>query len=403
MPTLSSATAKPTTVSGESGVKMNGPYDYVAPAYWEIDPKYGGAWGFSTEIGPGPAIPTIDSMKKFLPESDIWPHNDNWRYHAGGGGFKDATVFNKAMDNIYGPPKDAVDYDHVSQTMAYDGERAMFEAYSRNKYHATGVIQWMLNNSWPSMIWHLYDYYLGTGGGYFGTKKADEPLHIQYSYDDHSIWVVNSTYTAASDLTATATVYDEHLAKLFSDKATVQIAADGAKLALPIAESVFSSGSGVYFVDLQLKNTAGAVVSRNFYWVPSKASPYDWAKTKYTTSPIATYEDMKALRALPQVKIDATLQRVGDKAEVHLHNPSKSLAFQVAVSVDNAAGLSITPVLWSDNYVELMPGESITLSATLPAHAQGAVFKVAGWNVPEQTLHAAATPPTVAAVKPSAK
>ena len=183
-PTLSSATAKKTMVSGESGVKMNGPYDYVAPAYWEIDPKYGGAWGFSTEIGPGPAIPTPDSMRKFLPEADIWPHDDTWRYHAGGGGFKDVTVFNKAMDAIYGPAQNAVDYDRVSQTMAYDGERAMFEAYSRNKYNSTGVIQWMLNNSWPSMIWHLYDYYLGTGGGYFGTKKANEPLHIQYSYDD---------------------------------------------------------------------------------------------------------------------------------------------------------------------------------------------------------------------------
>ena len=76
--------------------------------------------------------------------------------------------------------------------MAYEGERAMFEAYGRNKYTATGVIQWMLNNAWPSLIWHLYDFYLRPGGGYFGTKKANEPLHVQYSYDDRSIAVVNS-------------------------------------------------------------------------------------------------------------------------------------------------------------------------------------------------------------------
>ena len=49
--------------------------------------------------------------------------------------------------------------------MAYDGERAMFEAYARNKYDSTGVIQWMMNNAWPSLIWHLYDYYLRPGGG----------------------------------------------------------------------------------------------------------------------------------------------------------------------------------------------------------------------------------------------
>ena len=403
-PTLSSATAKPTTVSGESGVKMNGPYDYVTPSYWLTDPKYGGAWGFSTEIGPGPAIPTLDSMPKFLPESAIWPHNDVWRYHAGGGGFKDVTVFNKAMDNIYGLTKDAVDYDRVSQTMAYDGERAMFEAYSRNKYHSTGVIQWMLNNSWPSMIWHLYDYYLGTGGGYYGTKKADEPLHIQYSYDDHSIWVVNSTYNPVSDLTAYTTIYDAHQAKLFDNKATVNLSADGAQRALPIPDTVFATPSPLFFVDLQLKNKAGAVVSRNFYWVPSKNSTYDWAKTRYTTSPILTYEDMTALRTMPEANIQTSLQMAGNKAEVHLHNPSKTLAFQVAVSADDAAGLSITPVLWSDNYVELTPGESITLSATLPAHFQGKpVFHVSGWNIATQTLHptVTATPATKASDKPS--
>ena len=33
----------------------------------------------------------------------------------------------------------------------------MFEAYGAQQVRPTGVIQWMLNNAWPSMIWHLYD------------------------------------------------------------------------------------------------------------------------------------------------------------------------------------------------------------------------------------------------------
>ncbi len=78
--------------------------------------------------------------------------------------------------------------------MAYDSERAMFEAYSRNKYNSTGVIQWMLNSAWPSLIWQLWDYYLQPAGGYYGVKKACEPLHVMYSYDDRSVEVVNSTY-----------------------------------------------------------------------------------------------------------------------------------------------------------------------------------------------------------------
>ena len=36
-PVVSSATAKPTSLTGASGVKMTGPYEYVAPAYWLVD------------------------------------------------------------------------------------------------------------------------------------------------------------------------------------------------------------------------------------------------------------------------------------------------------------------------------------------------------------------------------
>ena len=100
--------------------------------------------------------------------------------------------------------------------MEYDSERAMYEAYSRNKYSSTGVIQWMLNNAWPSMIWHLFDYNLEADAGYFATKKACEPVHIQYSYDDHSIVVVNSTYKPVDGLTASVEVHGLSWNKLYS-------------------------------------------------------------------------------------------------------------------------------------------------------------------------------------------
>ena len=102
--------------------------------------------------------------------------------------------------------------------MNYEGIRAMFEAYSRNKYTSTGVIQWMLNNAWPSNIWHLYDYYLRPGGGYFGAKRAMESLHPLYSYDDHSVYVVNSRYRDARGLKLTTKVYNLDASEKFSQR-----------------------------------------------------------------------------------------------------------------------------------------------------------------------------------------
>ncbi len=393
-PTLSSASAKPTTVSGKSGVKMSGPYDYVAPSYWYIDQdKYGGGYGFNTETSPGPAVPNIGSLKKFIPSDQLWPSvNTVWELHSGGGKFKSLGTFDTAMKATYGTPQTIQDYARISQAMTYNGERAMYEAYSRNKYTSTGVVQWMLNNAWPSVIWHLYDYYLDTGGGYYGTKKACEPLHVQYSYDDHSVVVVNSTYQPAGALAVTAKVYDSDLKELFSKELHVDVGADTSLRAIPIPDSVFSTSSKIYFVDLILKKNTGDVVSRNFYWVPSTLTAFDWPKTDWAYTPVTQHEDMTVLEKLPTAKVDAEshleTSADGKTVQIRLHNPSKALAFQVAVAARDTHGEDIVPAVWSDNYVELMPGESRILTATLPASAaDGAVVVVSGWNIPEQTLH----------------
>jgi exo-1,4-beta-D-glucosaminidase len=390
-PTLSSATARVTSVSGHSGVKMTGPYDFVAPSYWYVDTKNGGAYGFNTETSPGPSIPNVASLKKFIPADELWPPNDTWSLHYGGGGFKNLNVFNDAMNATYTPPTSAEDYAKLSQTITYDGERAMFEAYGRNKYTSTGVIQWMLNNAWPEMIWHLFDYYLDVDGGYFGTKKACEPLHIQYSYDDHSIFVVNSTYLPSAHLTAIAHVYDLDLKPLFTAEKQIDSAADSSTRAIDIPVTVFENPTKISFVDLSLKNNKGEIISNNFYWIPATLTTFDWKKTNYTHTPALQHEDMKALRSLPAASIVASMHlaksQQGDTVSLHLHNPSHALAFQVSAMARTTSGDLIAPVLWSDNYVELMPGESKTLTAVLPAgeHAQPEIV-ISGWNILTQKL-----------------
>ena len=216
-----SATAQKPAVGEPTGIRMTGPYEYVPPVYWYVDKEAGGAYCFNTETSPGPAIPPIESLRRMLPKEHLWPIDEFWRFHAGGGPFKNLDIFSEALNQRLGMAQNVEDYAMKAQAMAYDGERAMFEAYARNKYDSTGVIQWMLNNAWPSMIWHLYDYYLRPGGGYFGTKKACEPLHIQYSYDDRSIVVVNSHEREFHGLVASAKTYNLDMTEKFSRQAAV--------------------------------------------------------------------------------------------------------------------------------------------------------------------------------------
>jgi exo-1,4-beta-D-glucosaminidase len=403
-PTLSSASADPTVGAGDTGVKMSGPYDYVPPSYWlnqtaASTVKLGGGFSFNTETSPGPAIPVKESLLKMLPADHLVPGDSEWNFHAGGQEFSNTKIYDEAMKAIYGPPADLDDYLRKSQAMAYDGERAMFEAYGRNKYTSTGVIQWMLNNAWPSLIWHLYDYYLEPAGGFFGARKANEPLHVQYSYDDRSVVVVNSQYQPFSKLKVSAEAYDFDLKKLFSNQAETDVVADSSTRVFSIPETAVTS-SATSFVRLRLEDAAGRTLSSNFYWLPAKSSSFDWEKTTFFYTPSPAYEDLTALNNLPQVKLESTahLTLQGDTGivTVQVKNPMSHLAFQVSLRVLASNGdQEILPVLWDDNYFSLMPGESRTVSATFDRQQLQRVqpeVKVSGWNILPETRPVSASP-----------
>jgi len=391
-PILSSASATPTPVTGPTGVKMTGPYDYVPPSYWLTDTQHGGAYGFNTETSPGPAIPVEESLRKMIPKDHLWPIGEVWTYHAGGGRFQDIHIFNEALNKTYGMPTSLDDFVRKSQAMAYDGERAMFEAYARNKYTSTGIIQWMTTNAWPSLIWHLYDYYLQPGGGYFGTKKACEPLHVQYSYDDRGVVLVNNDPRAHANLTVTARALDFELNEIFAKELTADIAEDSVKTLFAIPPFP-KSESGVYFVKLSARDSGGKELSSNFYWLPATPSTLDWNKTNGTAyTPIAAFEDLTplnhlaraGLRGLARIQVQEHVPTV----TVELHNPSNSLAFQVRLAIEED-GREVLPVLWDDNYVTLLPGESRSVRASYPSSATpggSAVVRVEGWNFDGLTI-----------------
>jgi exo-1,4-beta-D-glucosaminidase len=389
-PSVSSASQAPTTVTGKSGVKMTGPYEYVPPVYWLADTQAGGAYGYNTETSPGPAIPTLESVKRFIPKEHLWPIDDVWNYHAGGERFTTVNVFNDGLNHRYGPATSLEDYQRKAQAAAYDGERAMFEAYGRNKYTSTGVIQWMLNNAWPSLIWHLYDYYLVPGGGYFGTKKAMQPLHVQYGYDDQSVAVVNDTYVERKSMKVRARVYSLE-GKLLADKEeSVDVPADGAVKAfeLPKAEGLTMT----FFVRLDLRDARGRAVSDNFYWLSAKADTLDWAKKQDTVyTPQAEFGDLTGLATLPQVRLQsrATIEQPASastgKAHIHVKNSSAGVAFQVRLRLANKKDdLDVVPVFWDDNYFSLLPGEERLISVSYDAsqlHGEHPVIQVGGFNI----------------------
>ncbi len=366
-----------------TGMKMNGPYDYVPPTYWLTDTTAGGAFGFNTETSPGPSIPPMQSLKKFLPADDLTQIDSVWDFHAGEDEFKNIDTHTKALEATYGSIQNMDDMVEKSQLMDYDSHRAMFEAFNRNKTQgATGIIQWMLNNALPSVIWHLYDYYLQPNAAYYGTKEANRPLHLIYGYDNQQISLVNSTYVANTGLHVTAQVYDLDSHLISSKDVTADIGPNGVQALFAIQKPDSVRGK-IYFLKLDLDDSKGVLLDRNFYWLSTK-------KPKLPLGIGSVDADFSSLTTLPAttLKVSPTWDAQHGVETVDVTNTGQSIALFINLRVTHGADQTdLLPILWDQNEISLLPGEHRILTATLPNSQTtlmlGEVPEVhgMGWNV----------------------
>jgi exo-1,4-beta-D-glucosaminidase len=367
-PYQSSATADSSDIAGYTGLYM-GPfpkvYSYFPPSYWYTKLE------FNTEAGPGgEQISPIETMRKMMPEEDLWPISKSWELRLHKNFAPDAR---KALYSRYGEPESVEEYSMKSQLLQMEAVRAMFEAYAGNKYRSSGIIYWMYNSAWPSLYWQFYDYFFAPNGAFYAARKANEPVHIQYSYGDSCVYIVNNLYQNFEALIASAHLYDFSLQEKFSNKVQANVSADESLKVMDI--SLPDDSLGIYFLDLRLTDAAGKLVSSNFYWLSAKGDKR---------------ADFTGLKYLPEATLNITsspLQKTGEKYnfEVTVENPSSALAFFINPKILKSSSKDLVlPVFWDANYFSLLPGEKGTVKVEFNSKDLGdekPVLKVEGWNV----------------------
>jgi hypothetical protein len=269
------------------------------------------------------------------------------------------------IDKSYGGADNAADWVTLAQFINYEGYRAIFEAQAKNRM---GILLWMSHPSWPSFVWQTYDYYFEPNAGYFGSKKGSEPLHIQWNAATDNIEVVNYSAGHVPDLTANAELLNFDGSVKWQRSAPVDSVEDGVIAPFPMEYP--GELSPVHFIRLKLLR-GGAVVSENFYWRGGEEGNY------------------QALRALPKVKLDADtlVERQGARwvLKTELINNSGQPALMVRLkAVRGKSGDRILPVIYSDNYVSLMPGEQRTILTRIEdadTRGEDPAIVVEGFNI----------------------
>ena len=342
-------------------LRPSGPWHYYkdASVYYSYD-----AQGFNTELG-SPSVPTAASMRKMMPEADLWPISDTWHYHDLLDGL---TEYVNAVDRLYGKAEGIDDFCRKVQLINYDSYRAMFEAWNSRMWDNTsGVLLWMSHPAWPSVEWQTYSWDYETFGSYYGSRKACEPVHVQMNLDDHDVVILNTTTSPLSGLKVSLACYD-----FAGKKQTVKNVVKDVDVPANSRKELFKAEleglTGTYMVRLTLSDRKGKVITVNDYMMRGEG-----------------VEDFTALNEVGKAEVKA--RRVSSKdglTRYEITNVSRNIAVNLKFNLyDQKTGEIILPAYFSDGYFHLLPGEKRTIEVHSPS--AGAIM-VEGYNVDNTTL-----------------
>ncbi|KAK7756780.1 hypothetical protein SLS62_001223 [Diatrype stigma] len=360
---------------GPSGLKMDGPYDWVPPNYWyDVEPseeRLGAAFGFGSELGTGVGTPELGSLERFLSESDLedlWKKPKKGLYHMSTevSSFYTREIYNEGIWNRYGAPTSLEDYLLKAQIMDYEATRAQFEGFAAKwsaERPATGLIYWMLNNAWPSLHWSLFDYYLNPAGAYFGAKVGARLEHIAYDYLKNDVYLINHSISHRGARQVAVDVIDLEGKVLFHKTKETKTNPNESKSILNLSGAL-KNVTDVVFLRLTLLD-GHRELSRNVYWLAETIDELNWDDSSWYHTPVEDFADFTALGSLRPAKVSIEVLRLDDgggQSTVVLENHSSLPAFFVRLNLVDKHGNGVAPVFWSDNYVTLWPHEKLELT-----------------------------------------
>jgi exo-1,4-beta-D-glucosaminidase len=376
------------------GIRMEGPYCWRPPNYW-FSGKYPATFGSAIEQGDNEHIPTLESLKKFIPADKLWPINDTWFMHAGAwGGNSTLSNIRLALDHRYGPSGNVEDFVRKAQVAHYENTRAQFENVAASGWATHKMVgYWMLNSHWPSFYGNLIDYYLKPDGAYYGAKKGLRPLSVAFDYyaiGDNSqarIIAFNQTAGDALGLRVRVRVYDLD-GKLRDDRSTNGIAVPYNGATQVMALPRYPESSPVFFVRCQLFDGSGRLVVDNTYWQSQKDDDLGArANDRVMTLRQDKWADMTALNTLLPVAVEmqASQTKIGKESHVtiRLRNPSGQIAFfERATLSAKRDGNEILPIIYDDNYITVFPGETAEIHGIVQKDSKPRWVKLEGYNTP---------------------
>ena len=322
--------------SREINLRPSGDWKYLESPVDYFN-KY--AYGFSTEIGSF-SVPTANTIKKFLKKEDWWPINDAWHYHDLHSNNQNLEGYLQAIDQKYGESRSLDDFANKAQLLNYDTYRTIFESWNSRLWNNTsGILLWMTHPAWPSMIWQTYSYDFETTGAYYGSKKACEPIHVQYNLNDSSVSLINTTLQDLDNISIQIKIVNPD--GIIVDETTKTVNSKSNSI-INIKKTFLNNynSKNAYIIKLVALKDQN-IISENDYWI--------------------NYKDQNSEQQKSYANINfQIIEKKSDKKGEYLiiKNIGKSTAMGIKLNNIDNNGQNILPSFFSEGYFTLLPDQA---------------------------------------------
>jgi hypothetical protein len=322
----------------------------------------------------------LESIEAMVPAADRWPISDTLAYHDwhyGGNG--DVASFMSALETQFGAPTSLADFERKAQMLNYVSYRAVFEGFQAHLWtQNSGRLLWMTHPAWPSNHWEIYSSDYDTQASYYGVKTACEPVHAQMNLPDYSLAVVNTTRQEHRGLTLTSRVFALD-GRLLSRHVSKVSAAANSTLTLPSLNlSPLLATEDLVLVALTLDGPNAQHLSENIYWQGRDE------------------HSQQKLNSLAPQNVKVTTQTAPRGAtsvvSVTLENGGAVPALATKLTVVDGSGKRVLPILYSDNYITLLPHEPRKVKIRCPAGGRCSSLQLRGWNVVPTSVQISGAP-----------
>ena len=341
------------------GERHHGPWNYQNHIFCNSHKRL-----FASEFGCN-AMPSIESVKKFIGEEKLWPLNSSYEYHFAL--LNGVKSLNKMTEEF--SPNSLEQFISATQIRQADMLQYMFERYQSNKWSSSGVLIWQYNEPWPTCSYSLIDYYGTPKMAYYWLKRSCDSIQVSvkdngsmispYLNFEFEIWVNNECQCSYKDLSVRYDIITKKGKIIKSDIINgIELNKEEARCVKEISLQEVDVANSIVLLNVELLNQGEVLCSNTKMYS-------EWG--------------FKDIWEQDDIDLSVSRKNTSGKKELVLDfkNNSKHPAFGVEIDVSQFSGFSYL----SDNYFFILPGKEKEVRVCFENNIKEYKdIRIKGWN-----------------------